>query len=99
MLQKPDANDYGISTGGTHSIREFLDIASQRVGTENWDPLVKQDPRFFRPAEVELLIGDAPKARAELGLEPTVSFPALVAMVADADVSEQRRYAASASGA
>jgi GDPmannose 4,6-dehydratase len=93
MLQQPEADDYVVSTGETHSIREFLDHAFTRVGIEDWESYVKQDPRFFRPAEVELLIGDSTKARTKLGWTPKVSFPELVAMMVDADLAEQRALA------
>ncbi len=93
MLQQPEGDDYVISTGETHSIREFLDHAFTRVGIEDWSSYVKQDPRFFRPAEVELLIGDSTKARTKLGWTPNVSFPELVAMMVDADLAEQRALA------
>ena len=62
MLQADEADDYVVATGETHSIREFLDIAFARVGIDDWSKLVKVDPRFFRPAEVDLLIGDPTKA-------------------------------------
>jgi GDPmannose 4,6-dehydratase len=93
MLQAPAGDDYVVATGETHSIREFLDIAFARVGIEDWSKLVVVDPRFFRPAEVDLLIGDATKARTELGWQPRVSFPELVTMMVDADVDEQRALA------
>jgi GDPmannose 4,6-dehydratase len=89
MLQHDTADDYVISTGETHSIREFLDIAFARVGITDWAPLVIQDPRFFRPAEVELLIGDATKARTTLGWSPQVGFRELVEMMVDHDLTEQ----------
>src|SRR6195952_3489980 len=63
MLQQDAADDYVVATGETHSIREYLDIAFNRVGISDWTPLVLQDPRFFRPAEVDLLIGDPGKAK------------------------------------
>jgi GDPmannose 4,6-dehydratase len=93
MLQQPEADDYVISTGATHSIREFLDIAFARAGIDDWAPLVKQDPRFFRPAEVDLLIGDATKARTKLGWAPKVSFEQLVEMMVDSELAEQRALA------
>ncbi|MCD6638992.1 MAG: GDP-mannose 4,6-dehydratase, partial [Nocardioides sp.] len=80
-------DDYVIATGETHSIREFLDAAFTHVGIEDWSRHVTQDPRFMRPAEVDLLIGDASKARDKLGWTPTVSFPELVAMMVDADIA------------
>ncbi len=90
MLQQDAGDDYVVATGETHSIREFLDIAFRRVGIEAWEPLVLQDPRFFRPAEVDLLIGDPAKAHDKLGWKPTVSFAELVEMMVDADLAEQR---------
>jgi GDPmannose 4,6-dehydratase len=93
MVQAPAGDDYVVATGETHAIREFLDIAFARVGIDDWSKLVVVDPRFFRPAEVDLLIGDAGKARAQLGWEPQVSFTELVTMMVDADLDEQRALA------
>jgi GDPmannose 4,6-dehydratase len=90
MLQQDRADDYVVATGETHSIREFLDIAFARVGIRDWSAHVVQDPRFLRPAEVDLLIGDASKARATLGWAPKVSFGELVEMMVDADLAEQK---------
>ncbi len=90
MLQQDTADDFVIATGETHSIREFLDIAFRHVGIDDWASYVKQDPRFMRPAEVDLLIGDATKANEVLGWKPTVTFPELVAMMVDADLEAQR---------
>ena len=90
MLQQDHADDYVVATGETHSIREFLDIAFARVGISDWSAYVVQDPRFLRPAEVDLLIGDASKARATLGWAPRVSFGELVEMMVDADLAEQK---------
>jgi GDPmannose 4,6-dehydratase len=90
MLQQDVADDYVISTNETHSVREFLDIAFNHVGISDWEPLVYQDPRFFRPAEVELLIGDAAKAKAKLDWTPKVDFPSLVTMMVDADLERVR---------
>lgn len=67
MLQQDTPDDYVVSTGETHSIRELLDVAFARVGITDWSPYVAQDPRFMRPAEVDLLIGDSTKARTQLG--------------------------------
>ena len=89
MLQQPTADDYVISTGETHSIRELLDVAFARVGITDWAQYVKQDPRFMRPAEVDLLIGDSSKARDTLGWVPEVSFTGLVEMMVDNDLAEQ----------
>ena len=87
MLQQDEGDDYVIATGETHSIREFLDAAFAHVGIDDWSKHVTQDPRFMRPAEVELLIGDATKAKEKLGWTPTVSFPELVAMMVDSDIA------------
>jgi GDPmannose 4,6-dehydratase len=89
MLQQSEADDYVISTGETHSIREYLDLAFEHVGIEDWSKYVVQDPRFFRPAEVDLLIGDSSKAQKKLGWKPEVSFPELVRMMVEADLAEQ----------
>ena len=86
MLQQDEADDYVISTNETHSVREFLDIAFERVGIADWEKFVFQDPAFFRPAEVDLLIGDSTKARTKLGWEPKVGFAELVQMMVDEDV-------------
>lgn len=90
MVQADEADDYVVATGETHSIREYLDIAFARVGIDDWSKLVVVDPRFFRPAEVDLLIGDATKARTQLGWQPQVSFTELVTMMVDSDLAEQR---------
>ncbi len=93
MLQQDEADDYVISTGQTHSIGELLDVAFRAVGIEDWKRFVHQDPAFFRPAEVDLLIGDAAKARERLGWEPTVSFEQLIAMMVESDLAEQKALA------
>jgi len=93
MLQQDEADDYVVATGETHSIKELLDVAFQHVGIDDWSGYVKQDPRFMRPAEVDLLIGDPTKARTVLGWEPKVSFTELVRMMVDNDLVEQRALA------
>ena len=93
MMQQPEAADYVIATGETHSIRDLLDAAFSHVGIDDWEHLVRQDPRFMRPAEVDLLIGDATKARSVLGWKPTVAFPDLVAMMVDNDLAQQKLVA------
>ena len=93
MLQQPEADDYVIATGETHSIRDLLDAAFGHVGIEDWSHLVEQDPRFMRPAEVDLLIGDPSKAKAKLGWEPKVDFTQLVAMMVESDLAEQTALA------
>jgi GDPmannose 4,6-dehydratase len=90
MLQQEEADDYVISTNETHTVREFLEVAFNRVGITEWEQYVYQDPAFYRPAEVDLLIGDAAKAREKLGWTPKVDFQELVTMMVDADVTRQR---------
>ena len=87
MLQQPHGDDYVLATGHTHTIRDFLDAAFAHVGIADWERYVRQDPQFMRPAEVDLLVGDASKARDILGWRPTVSFGELVAMMVDADLA------------
>ena len=93
MLQQDEADDYVISTGETHSIGELLDVAFARVGIEDWSSYVVQDPRFMRPAEVDLLIGDASKAADKLGWRPTVGFTDLIEMMVDSDLAQQKKPA------
>ncbi|MFQ5398425.1 MAG: GDP-mannose 4,6-dehydratase [Anaerolineae bacterium] len=85
MLQRDTPDDYVVATGETHSVEEFLEQAFGCVGLD-WHEYVKQDPRFMRPAEVDLLVGDATKAGQELGWEPTVTFAELVKMMVEADL-------------
>ncbi len=75
-----------LATGETHSIEELVQRAFAEVGIDNWADYVRQDPKFLRPAEVDLLIGDATKARTKLGWEPEVDFPALVKMMVAHDL-------------
>ena len=86
MLQQPEPDDYVVATGETHSIEEFLTLAFQEVGLDDWHNYVRQDPRFFRPAEVDLLIGDPTKTRDKLGWIPEVDFPTLVKMMVKNDL-------------
>jgi GDPmannose 4,6-dehydratase len=85
MLQQDEPDDYVISTGRTHSIRELCELAFGHAGLD-WEQYVKIDQKFFRPAEVDLLIGDPTKAREKLGWEPKTSFEELVEMMVDADL-------------
>ena len=93
MLQQDAADDYVISTGETHTISALLDTAFSAVGISDWSDLVRQDPQFMRPAEVDLLIGDSSKAHARLGWSPKVDFKELVTMMVESDVVEQKRLA------
>jgi GDPmannose 4,6-dehydratase len=86
MLQQDHADDYVIATGETHSVRELVEVAFGHAGLD-WKKYVKQDPRFLRPAEVDLLIGDPSKAKDALGWKPDVDFHGLVTMMVDADVA------------
>jgi GDPmannose 4,6-dehydratase len=86
MLQQPEGGDFVVSTGQTHSIRDLLETAFGVVGIENWEPYVEQDPRFFRPAEVDTLIGDSSHAREVLGWKPSVDFTGLITMMVEADL-------------
>ncbi len=85
MLQQDKPDDYVIATNETHSIREFLDVAFGHVGLD-WKDFVEIDPRYYRPAEVELLIGDYSKAKRQLGWEPKTKFADLTRLMVDADV-------------
>jgi len=86
MLQQDKPDDYVIATGETHSVREFLELAFARAGL-NWKDYVVVDPKFLRPAEVDLLLGDPTKAKKQLGWKTGVSFPELVNMMVDADMA------------
>ena len=86
MLQQDKPGDYVISTGETHSIREFLDCAFKHVGITDWEKYVGQDPRFMRPSEVELLRGDSTKAYEKLGWKPKTSLKEMVGKMVDNDI-------------
>ncbi len=85
MLQQDQPDDYVVATGETHSIREFLDLAFAQVHLD-WRKYVQIDPRYFRPAEVDELIGDASKAKRQLGWQPKTKFPDLVKLMVEADI-------------
>jgi len=85
MLQQEQPDDYAVATGETHSIREFLDLAFNYVDLK-WEDYVEIDPRYFRPAEVELLLGDPTKAKQKLNWQPSVTFKELVCLMVDADM-------------
>ena len=86
MLQQDQPDDYVVATGETHSIKEFLDIAFKYVNLD-WNDYVKFDPRYLRPAEVDLLIGEPSKAKQKLNWEPSVTFEGLVKLMVDADLA------------
>lgn len=94
MLQQETPDDYVIATGETHSIRDFLDCAFRVVGISDWKEKIKQDPRFMRPAEVDVLRGDYAKARDALGWQPKTRFEELVEKMVKNDIeilSEKRK--------
>ncbi len=84
MLQQPEPDDYVVATGETHTVRELCEVAFERAGLD-WQEHVVIDPKFLRPAEVDLLVGDPGKAGAKLGWEPEVTFKGLIEMMVDAD--------------
>jgi GDPmannose 4,6-dehydratase len=92
MLQQDAPDDYVIATGQTHSVEEFVRIAFGVAGLD-WEQHVVVDPAYFRPAEVDLLIGDPTKAYRKLGWEPEVSFERLVEMMVEADIARLQRLA------
>ena len=86
MLQQSEPDDYVIATGRTHPVRDFVRIAFEAAGLGDYTPYIKTDPRFMRPAEVDLLIGDPSKAQKQLGWVPEVTFEELVASMVEADI-------------
>jgi len=86
MLQQDTPDDFVVATGATHSVQELVEIAFDHVGRK-WQDHVAIDPALVRPAEVDLLLGDADKARRVLGWEPKTSFEELVRLMVDADVA------------
>jgi len=89
MLQQDKPGDYCLSTGETHSIREFLDLAFREVGINDWEPYVKQNPEFMRPTEVDILLGNPTKAEKVLGWKRDVDFPGLVKMMVEYDLAQE----------
>lgn len=89
MLQQPEAQDYVIATGESHTCRELVEVAFGHVGLDPWE-YVRLDPALLRPAEVDLLVGDATRAENELGWRPHLSFKNLVTMMVDADIERLR---------
>jgi GDPmannose 4,6-dehydratase len=97
MLQQERADDYVIATGESHSVRELVEVAFGHVGLD-WQKHVRLDPKFLRPAEVDLLVGDAAKAQKELGWKPDVDFTALVKRMVDADLARLSRMPTTPAG-
>jgi GDPmannose 4,6-dehydratase len=93
MLQQSKADDFVVATGVTHSIEQLLEVAFNAAGLKNWRQYVRQDQRFFRPAEVDLLIGDATKAKTKLGWQPKVGFNELIEMMVRHDIDYETKRA------
>ncbi len=93
MLQQPEPDDYVISSGATHTIRELLTVAAMYAGFDDWERLVTRDPRFERPTEVDILTGDAGKAHERLGWQPKMSFEELVRRMYENDLKEEQARA------
>jgi GDPmannose 4,6-dehydratase len=91
MLQQDEPDDYVIATGETHSVREFCEEAFSHVGLD-WKDFVKVDAKYFRPAEVDVLLGDASKARRVLGWEPKVTFKELARLMVEADLEARGEH-------
>lgn len=89
MLQQDKPEDFVISTGETHSVKEFLELACKAAGLPDWQSVYKHNPEFDRPAEVDLLIGDASKAKEKLNWEPSISFPELVELMVAAELENE----------
>ncbi len=90
MLQQDEPDDFVVSTGSTHTVQELVEVAFGRLDLD-WREFVVQDPAFYRPAEVDLLVGDPSKAREKLGWSPRVDFQGLVEMMVDADLAACRK--------
>ena len=84
-IRHDEPGDYVIATGEAHSVRDFVSAAFRHTGIDDWEGLVEVDPRFFRPADPSVLVGDASRARTRLGWAPTVTFDGLVAAMVDAE--------------
>ena len=85
MLQQEKADDYVVATGETHTVQKLVEVAFAHAGLD-WQQHVKLDPKFIRPAEVDLLVGDPAKAKKALGWQPRVSFEQMVRMMVDSDI-------------
>lgn len=89
MLQQENADDYVIATGETHSVQEFLQLACKIAGLTDWEAVYKHNPLYDRPAEVDLLIGDASKAKRQLGWQPSTTFEQLVTVMVEAELAAE----------
>ena len=88
MLQQKNPDDYVIATGESHSVEEFLDLASEYAGLGDWHKFVEIDDRMNRPTDIEELVGDSTKARKQLGWSPKVGFKELVKMMVEYDIND-----------
>ena len=93
MLQQPKPDDFVVATGKSHSIEQLLEVAFVAADLKDWRQYVRQDQRFFRPAEVDLLIGDASKAKSKLGWQPKVGFNELIEMMVRHDIDYETKRA------
>jgi len=91
MLQQDEPEDFVISTGETHSVREFLQLACKAAGLPDWEKVYKHNPLFDRPAEVDLLIGDPTKAKEKLGWKPSIDFEELVKIMVESEIAEESK--------
>jgi len=89
MLQQDQPEDFVIATGETNRVKDFLEIAFQEAGLDDWEKYIEIDPKYFRPAEVDLLVGDPSKAKKILGWEPRTDFRSLVKMMVEADLKKE----------
>jgi GDPmannose 4,6-dehydratase len=89
MLQQDEPRDYVVATGESHSVEELVQLAFRAAGIDDWQRYVRSDERFVRPAEVDLLVGDASRARDELGWAPTIRFEELVSMMVESDLAAE----------
>ena len=88
ILQQETPDDFVVATGETHSVREFLEQAFEYSGLGDWQKYVEIDPRYFRPSEVEILIGNSRKIKEKLGWDPKIKFDDLIKIMIDADFRE-----------
>ena len=91
IMQQENPEDYVISTGVTHSIRDLLDVAFKQIDIYNWEQYIVIDPQFYRPAEVEYLLGIPDKAKQQLEWEPQVTFEQLVKTMVEHDINESQK--------
>lgn len=94
MLQQDQPDDYVVATGETHSVQEYLELACSAAGIADWESIYKHNPKYDRPAEVDLLIGDATKAQEKLGWRPSISFAQLVELMVNAELELESKNTA-----